>query len=159
MPNLGGKSVRCEALVLASLMLVAGCKATRAPGSAAEASGVGSLVLEVLTMTHHRQRVELVLADARGEQPAITATADLPAHTTSKDFAGLLAFIVVQQGFSAHTRESDDPAYAPASSEELQLGSGLVVTQASVKKKVGDEWLESGPDDLRLHLGEVRSER
>lgn len=147
-------------LGLASLAFAFACTSV-APGAGVTTTTPTSLVLEVLgpqAMTRHRQQVELVVAEESTGRSGITATADLPAYSTSKDFAGLLAFILTQKGHRTETRESVDPAHTAVSSEELRLPPGLVVTQVTVKKKVGEAWLESGPDDLRVHLGGVRSE-
>ena len=122
--------------------------------------GNGHAVIEVLCndqgMTDHRQRITLTVDDSNPATPPITATADLPEHTTSKDFATLLAFVLQQQGCPGYITEPEiHPEFDPFKSHQINLPDGYRITNAKVQKRQssGTGWTPGDPDHLRCFIG------
>lgn len=106
------------------------------------------MILHVEVMTSARQQVVLQVEDGDAATPAVQATADLPAYSTSRDFVGLLRWILEQKGVAATSGESPIPEHAPRDNEALTLPDGYRVAALTIRKKDGDEWVSSGPADL-----------
>jgi hypothetical protein len=133
------------AAVLA-LVVPPGCGSPRGAGQEATST---SLVLGVEVQSTARQRVQLAVDDDDRATPALHAKADLPAHSTSTDSVGMLAFLLEEQGCAATREESGDPRDDPKNSEALRLPPGYTVVHLVIDKRVGDGWQPSGPTDLR----------
>jgi hypothetical protein len=131
-----------------SLALVAGCVTVEESPRAHPKPGAASLVLGVRVQTSARQRVQLRIDDGARSTPPISATADLPASATSRDFVVRLAFVLGEKGCPATSGESCDPRHDPEASEALRLPPHFRVVGLVIEKLAGDEWLPSGPADL-----------
>lgn len=106
------------------------------------------MILHVEVQTSTRQQVVLQVEDGDAATPAVQATADLPAYSTSRDFVGQLRWILEQKGVAATSGESPILEHAPRDNEALTLPDGYRVAALTIRKKDGDEWVPSGPDDL-----------
>lgn len=105
-----------------------------------------SVRFHVEVMTAARQRVCLEVDDGRPETPLLTATADLPAHSTSQDFAAKLAFVLGQQECAASAEDGC-----------LVFPPGLTPAKVTIEKRSGDTWIASGADDLSCQHSAVVS--
>jgi hypothetical protein len=130
-------------------LALAGCVTVEESPRAHPKPAPASIVLGVRVQTYARQRVQLRIDDgAAASMRWISATADLPALSTSRDFVGRLAFLLDQQGIPVTSGESGDPRHDPEASEALRLPPGFHVVSLVIEKRVGDEWVPSGPSDL-----------
>lgn len=136
-----------RSLPLVLALVLAGC-ATPPAHPTNPTHGTTQLVLGVETMTQTRQRVQLEVDDDDASTPPVTARADLPAYSTSRDFVGRLRVILEQKGVAATSGESPIPEHAPRDNEALTLPDGYRVAALTIRKKDGDEWVPSGPADL-----------
>ena len=137
-----------RSLPLVLALVLAGC-ATPPAHPTNPTHGTTQLVLGVETMTQTRQRVQLEVDDDDASTPPVTARADLPAYSTSRDFTARLFFILREKDLAGvNTGECGCSAHAAPDSEALLLPEGYRVTSITIEKREGDTWIASGPKDL-----------
>lgn len=102
-------------------------------------------------------RVTATVDDDDPNTPARSVTASLPATSGPDDFAGVLAYLLMECGIDASSgppstekfRNQDDKA------EEVRLPSGYHFTDVEVEKLVGDGW-QTDDGHLKAWVGDTK---